>query len=475
MNNGNVYKWSLIERIAVAAINFGGNIALARLLTTADFGLLAMIAIFTAVAYDISSCGLSDGLIHKLNPTRTDYSTVFMFNSGLGLLFGITFILIAPAVARFFGHGELTVIMRILGVCFFFQTMSFVQETKLRKELDMRRICIVKISATASSLVLGIALALAGKGYWALVSTQIFLSVFIFIYYVAATRWFPGFRFSKDSFKSFFNYGIHLMLAYVSSIIGKNINTFILGRFYPSPSASGVYSQGAKLANVPFGITESSLNSPFFVVVSNENNKDTQRSMIADMFSMICGINGTIMLFLILAAAPAINMLYGSKWEEAAPVLRILAGFEFLACIKYYFQTVCKVEGRTSLIRNLTFAEIIVQLSLLAIFFRSGILWIAWTQLGGVLFTVAAYSIMYARYMHLGFLKYMKVLLAPITVQLCSFVAVGSLVWAEWLPANPFAACAISGACYFGLCILTFERLRPKAYMTIRRKFIKAK
>ena len=475
MNNGNVYKWSLIERIAVAALNFGGNIALARLLTTADFGLLAMIAIFTAVAYDISSCGLSDGLIHKLNPTRTDYSTVFLFNSGLGLLFGITFILIAPAVARFFGHEELTVIMRILGICFFFQTMSFVQETKLRKELDMRRICIVKIGATLSSLALGLALALAGKGYWALVSTQIFLSVFIFLYYIIATRWFPGFRFSKDSFKSFFNYGIHLMLAYVSSIIGKNINTFVLGRFYPSPSASGVYSQGAKLANVPFGVTESSLNSPFFVVVSNEHDKATQQSMIANMFSVICGVNATIMLFLILAATPAINLLYGSKWEEAAPILRILAGFEFLACLKYYFQTVCKVEGRTSLIRNLTFAEIIVQLSLLAIFFRFGILWIAWTQLCGVLFTVAVYSIMYARYMHLNLLQYLKVLLAPIAVQLCAFAIAGITIYFGWLPANPFVACVILGVIYFGLCILTFERIRPKAYMTLRRKVFPAR
>ena len=58
MGNRNVYKWSLIERITVALLSFGGNIVLTRMLTTADFVLLAMIAIFTAVAYDISSCGV---------------------------------------------------------------------------------------------------------------------------------------------------------------------------------------------------------------------------------------------------------------------------------------------------------------------------------------------------------------------------------------------------------------------------------
>lgn len=93
MGNRNVYKWSLIERITVAILSFGGNIVLTRMLTTADFGLLAMIAIFTAVAYDISSCGMSDGLIHKSNPTGDDYSTTFVFNSAMGLVFGLSFFL----------------------------------------------------------------------------------------------------------------------------------------------------------------------------------------------------------------------------------------------------------------------------------------------------------------------------------------------------------------------------------------------
>ena len=252
MGNRSVYKWSLIERITVALLNFGGNIALTRMLTTADFGLLAMIAIFTAVAFDISSCGMSDGLIHKSKPTPEDYSTTFIFNSAMGFFFGLAFFLGAPLVAGFFGHEELVAIMRILGVCFFIQTMSFVQETRLRKELKMREICLVRVAATVSALALGIVLAVMGMGYWALVSTQIFLSVFMFIYFVAATRWFPQLAFSRKSFNELFGYGVHLMLAYLATIIGKNINTFVLGKFYPSPSQSGVYSQGAKLANVPF-------------------------------------------------------------------------------------------------------------------------------------------------------------------------------------------------------------------------------
>ena len=64
MDQKGVYKWSFIDRMSLALINFGVNIVLARMLTTADYGLLSMITIFIAVASDLSSCGLSDGLIH---------------------------------------------------------------------------------------------------------------------------------------------------------------------------------------------------------------------------------------------------------------------------------------------------------------------------------------------------------------------------------------------------------------------------
>ena len=142
--------------MSLALINFGVNIVLARMLTTADYGLLSMITIFIAVASDLSSCGLSDGLIHKAHPDERDYSTVFVFNAAFGLFFGLLFFFTAPLTARFFGHEELVGIMRVLGVCFFFHTMSYVQETRLRKQLRTKAICIARVSATVTVSVMAL-------------------------------------------------------------------------------------------------------------------------------------------------------------------------------------------------------------------------------------------------------------------------------------------------------------------------------
>lgn len=472
MSNAKVYKWSLIERITVAALNFGGNIALARMLTTADFGLLAMIAIFIAIAYDLSSCGLSDGLIHKPYPTDDDYSTVFVFNAAFGLLFGLSFFFGAPLVAGFFGHDELIGIMRVLGICFFFQTMGFVQETRLRKELEMKKICFVRVGATASALALGLTLAALGFGYWALVCTQILLSVFIFIYYLAASRWFPKIAFSAKSFKELFSFGIHLVLAYIGTVIGKNINTFVIGKFY-LPSTSGVYSQGAKLANVPFNVTESSINSPFFVVASNETDPDTQRNLIRNMLSVIVGINGLLLCLMLVIAVPAISALYGEKWMAAVPVFRILALFEFLCCVKAYFQTVCKVHGRTVFIRNMSFAEVACQLLLLLIFYRDGLIWIAWTQIGGVLMSVIVHSFLYChltrqRHRDLAVTIAKALWLPFIGGVFATGVSIAVYVLVD-VPA--IVMCLIIVAAYAITIIGMGEITKPEVYMMLRKRF----
>ncbi len=474
MSGSKVYKWAFIDRVGIAVLNLGGNIVLARLLTEADFGLLAMIAIFVAVAADLSSCGLSDGIIHKVNPTREDYSTVFVANTVMGLIFGSAFFFGAPLMASFFHQPELLNITRVLGVCFFFQCMSFTQETYLRKELKMKQMCFVRIGATVSSLGLGITLAVLGYGYWALVCTQLVLSVFFYVYYVAASRWFPGFRFNVRTFKEFFRYGAPLMLAYLGNIVSKNINTSVLGRFYTS-ALSGVYYQGAKLANVPFSVSESSLNMPFFVVASNEPDPERRRGLILGMMPVIIGFNAILLFFMLVIASPGIELLYGDKWLAAIPVFRILALCEFTVCIKLFSQTICKVYDRTSYVSRIAVVEILAQLGLLALFFDKGILCIAWTQAGGVMISTAVYLFFFARLTELSAVSMAGIFFSVIWLPAVACVSSAATLYALSAVGDFHAVvhCAVAGLVYAGVLVGIGEVFRPTAYMQWRSRIIK--
>lgn len=423
-----VYKWSAIDRVCNSAMTFTGNIVLANLLDPSDFGLVAMVAIFSAIAQNLSSCGMSDGLIHKAHPTERDYSTVFVFNAVLGLVFGSILCLLGMPLSRFFGHQEINGIMIATGICFFFMTMSFAQETRMRKELDMKRMAIVRLSSTASATVLGIWLALEGFGYWALVATQTMVSVFSFVFYVLVSRWFPRIAFYMDSFREMFSYGVHLMFAYVSYQIGRNINTAMLGRF-STPVASGLYSQAQKLEEVPFSITESVFNWPFFSVLCNEESRDGRCRLSSQMHSRLWVVNFTIGALLLIVSLPAFNLLYGSKWDAAVPVFRLLIVYGISVSIKLFYQTVFKAHGRTKLVRNLTFAEVILQIGFLAIalWLDGSILMVAFTQVLAALVMLAVHALCYCSIMDVSLRSLVCEALRAISVPLAALLLMAAL------------------------------------------------
>lgn len=465
-----VYKWSAIERIGNSIITFGGNIILARLLMPADFGLVAMVGIFISIAYNISGCGLSDGLIKKSNPTDKDYSTVFVFNAIMGILFCALFIAIANPVSYFFDQPELTNIMWVLGVCFFFSTLTFTQETKLRKELNLKKIAIVKLLATITSMILGIWLAIAGYGYWALVSTRIFLSFFQFLYYLVVARWIPRIAFYRDSFKELFSYGVHLMISFVLTQFGRNINAFVLGKY--SPAASGVFSQAQKLQEVPYGVIEAVFNWPFFAVLSNEQDESRRRKLAQEMFQNILWIGVCVGVLLLLLSSPGIKLLYGEKWIEAIPIFRLLTLYGIFTSMKYFFQTILKTYGKTKTIKNFTYGEVILQVILLVISFNFGIYWIAMSQVVAVGLIMLFYLLMYMRIEELSTMQMMSSVINTILVPVIAFVVVliGNMVWnASTLPIVNVLLALISFGVTF---ILLNEIIRPTVYMNYRNKIM---
>lgn len=418
-----------IDRIGTTVITFTGNIVLARLLTPFDFGLLAMVAIFTGIAYNTSGCGLSDGLINKQHPTELDYSTVFVFNAFMGLVFCAAFIFGADYVADYFNHEELVGIMWAIGICFFINTLGFTQETRMRKELEIKKMCIVRISANLSAVTLGIILVIKGYSYWGLVSCRIFLSVFMTVFYIIASRWIPRIAFSMRSFKELFQYGINLMWAYVLNTISRYISTTALGK--QSATSAGIYSQAQKMEEVPFGLTESIFNWPFFAVAANEPDPDRRKILVEEMFQWLVLLNCTAGLLLILLSSPGFKLLFGGEWDSAIPVFRILVVLGIAMSLKLFFQTVMKLHNRTNLIRNLTIIEVLFQLVALYIAFPYGLLPVAWSQTIVALVIMAIHAVFYCRLESTSKLRVLMTGLKLLPIPIVSFLitAIGYRFW----------------------------------------------
>ena len=95
-----------MERIGAQATQFLVSIVLARLLAPEDFGLVALVMVFIALANVFVQCGLGTALVQKKNADNIDFSTVFYASIGLAFLIYIILFFAAPFIADFYNGQE---------------------------------------------------------------------------------------------------------------------------------------------------------------------------------------------------------------------------------------------------------------------------------------------------------------------------------------------------------------------------------
>ena len=111
----NSVMWSAVERFSVQGIQFILTIIIARLVSPSDYGLIAMLGIFLAIAQTFIDSGFSNALIQKQDRTETDFSTVFYFNIVVGVVVYVLLYLCSPFLANFYNEPKLDLVTKVVG------------------------------------------------------------------------------------------------------------------------------------------------------------------------------------------------------------------------------------------------------------------------------------------------------------------------------------------------------------------------
>ena len=93
--------WNAFERFSTQGIQLVLTIFIARLLSPSDYGLIAMLSIFMAVAQAFVDSGFTNALIQNKGRTEKDYATMFFFNIFAASLVYFLLFCMAPWVACF--------------------------------------------------------------------------------------------------------------------------------------------------------------------------------------------------------------------------------------------------------------------------------------------------------------------------------------------------------------------------------------
>lgn len=331
--------WSFIQKFGVMSITFISNLVLARLLTPDDYGCIGMLMIFILIANTFIDGGFGSALIQKKKPTQEDYSTIFYWNLILSISLYVLLYFTSPAIASFYKLPLLSSVLKVQGLVLILNSLSIVQQNKLRKQLLFKKLAIVNITSAIFSLSITIYLAYLGWGVWALVAQQILLSFFNAILYWIVGNWKPSFVFSRQSFKELFNFGGFILLSNLINTLGNNIQGLLIGKFFNSYTM-GLYSQARKLEEVASTSLSSIIDQVSFPIFSEiQNDKYKLVEAIKKIITTIAYLSFPIIFLLIAAAKPLFIILYSEIWVDSVPYFQLLciAGLAIsLQNINYY-------------------------------------------------------------------------------------------------------------------------------------------
>lgn len=175
--------WTSLDKFTNLGFGFVIGVILARLLSPSDYGLLAMIAVFNAIAFAFLDSGFGSALIRKPDLTENDNSTAFYFNIVAGVvLYGIIW-LIAPWVSVFYDKPILTQLLRVEALLLIIMSFRIVQNTQLSRALNFKAKTIINLTSLIISGALAIIAAYRGLGVWSLVIQHLASGVISMVMY----------------------------------------------------------------------------------------------------------------------------------------------------------------------------------------------------------------------------------------------------------------------------------------------------
>lgn len=361
--------WSALERFSLQGVQFLINIIMARLLLPSDYGLIAMLAIFLQISQTFVDSGFTNALIQRKDRTEVDFSTVFYFNIIIAIVFYLILFLSAPWIAYFYEMPALVLVTRVIALNLIISAFSAVHKTKLTISIDFKTQSKVSLMAAIISGGIGIWIAYAGWGVWALIFQSLLNTLLVTFFFYCFLPWVPLKKFSISSFRRLFSFGSKLLIAGMINTVYRNLYAIVIGKKF-SAKYVGYFTNAEQFAKFPSSNLNGIISRVIFPVLSSIQEDDFRLAQVYRKYIRLTSYIIFPLMVGLAALAPAIvKLLLTDKWAAVIVLLQILCFdwmFDHLSAINL---NLLYVKGRSDLSLRLevikkTIATIILFLSI---------------------------------------------------------------------------------------------------------------
>lgn len=326
-------------------LNIGSTSVLARLLTPADFGLVAMVTAFTGFAGLFKDIGLSMATVQQTDINHEQVSTLFWMNVLIGVLVAGVCAASAPLLALLYGEHRLLLITLSVSVPFLFAGLTAQHGALLQRQMRFAAMAIIEIIGLVAGIVAGITLALVGAQYWALVGMMATHSFVAMVGVWTASRWRPGLPRWDGRIATMVKFGGNLTGFNVLAYLAQNFDSLLIGEFLGA-APLGVYSKAYNLLMMPIR----QITSPMGAVARPalcrlQHEPERYRRFFLKALELVSFGSMPLVAWVFVSSDDLIRIVLGPQWDGAVPVFKCLAPAAFMGSVAVVPDWLCNSLG----------------------------------------------------------------------------------------------------------------------------------
>jgi len=380
--------WNFTEQMSTRGIGIVVSLLLARFLVPADFGLVAMMAVFIAVAGSLMDSGFKQALIRKQGASQVDFNTAFYTNLTLGCLAYLLLFSAAPFIAGFYDETRLISLIRIAGIAILINSFRVVQSAILSRALNFKAQLKATVPATIISGITAVVLAYIGWGVWALIAQMLIAAFMVTAFLWSMKLWRPTLTFSRQSLNDMFGFGSKLFLSDFINTVFSNMFVVVIAKIF-SATVAGHYFFAENIKNLVLNQLVSSISTvtyPALAVMQHDNVilKAGYRKIVQITTFLVF----PAMAMMAALAEPLFRILLHDQWLPAVPYLQLMCIAGLLYPLHVINLDILRVKGRSDL---LLYLEIVKKVSIVLILFVSVQYGVIGILIGQIISSVLAY------------------------------------------------------------------------------------
>lgn len=337
--------WNFLNQFGKSGFQILVTLILARLLTPADFGIIAMVIILTQFAELIIDSGFLLGIVQIKDITQKELSSVFFINIFIGSVCTLTIYFTAPIIADLYDNENLVKVARYLSISCLFTASAVVQHGLMIREMNYKNRTIAQLASQLISGLIAIFLAKKGFGVMALVYYTITQNALSATLYWIQSKWKPSFYFNFKDLKRIWRFSSHILGVTILGNLAGRTDLFLIGKFF-SPQLLGFYSKGKDFAMLPANVGSEVASLSLFPILSRLTGEDFNISYKRSL--KILTLVSSISFGVLCINANEITMLLlGVGWKDAGIIFQLYFVVAFFYLINSFFTSVINATGKS--------------------------------------------------------------------------------------------------------------------------------